>query len=99
MRPLHHSDICEVVRVLLPLSEEERPRALARFIAFADAADRFRQVTGRMHRAWGDGTLGAAVARQPRHPARSFEDFDYAQCWSMVLEAVIRFRTGRRLSP
>ncbi|MGR3794552.1 DUF7742 family protein [Vannielia sp. SX4] len=99
MRPLHHSDICEVARVLLPLSEEERPRALKRFIAFADAADRFRQVTGRAHKAWGDGTLGAAVARQPRGLARSFEDFDYAQCWAMVLDAVIRYRTGRRLLP
>lgn len=97
MRPLHHSDICEVTRVLLPLSAEARPRALERFIAFADAADRFRQLTGRAHRAWGDGTLAAAVARQPRDSARTFEDFDYAQCWAMVLDAVIRFRTGRRL--
>ena len=99
MRPLHHSDILEVVRVLLLLSAEERPRALARFIAFADAADRFRQATGTGHRAWGNGTLGAAVARQPRDAARNFEDFDYAQCWAMVLDAVIRFRTGRRIFP
>ncbi|MCO6381892.1 hypothetical protein [Oceanicola sp. 502str15] len=99
MRPLHHSDICEVARVLLPLLPEERAQAVERFIAFADAADRHRQTTGRLHRLWGDGTLGAAVARQPRALARSFEDFDYAQCWALVLEAVIRFRTGRELMP
>ncbi|MBS8226720.1 DUF7742 family protein [Vannielia litorea] len=98
MRPLHHSDVCEVVRVLLPLPASTRRVALLRFIASADAADRFREVTGRAHAQWGDGTLAAAVARYPRDPARTFEDLDYAQCWAMVLDAVARYRTGRGLA-
>lgn len=99
MRPLQHCDICEVARVLLPLEAEQRAPALDRFIALADAADRFRLATGRVHKHWGDGTLGAAVGRQPRAPARSFEDVDYAQCWAMVLDGVVRFRTGQGVMP
>jgi len=81
--------------VLLHLPGEERAGAIRRFIAFAAAADRFRRSTGRLHRVWGDGTLCAAVAHQPRARARSFEDPDYARCWALVLDAVMRFRTGR----
>lgn len=94
MRPLHHADICEVARVLLLLEPEERPRAVARFICFARAADRFRISTGRAHRVWGNGTLAAAVARLPRARPRGYEDPDYAGCWTLVLEQVIRFRQG-----
>jgi len=80
--------------VLLPLSKQERHAAIARFIAFAEAADRFRKRTGCFHRVWGDGTLAAAVARSPRARARGWDDPDYASCWALVLDAVIRHRTG-----
>lgn len=74
MRPILPGDVRAAALALLPVPLAARDAALARIFARAEAADRYRKRLGRVHPAWGDGTLAAAAraaADEPMadHPA------------------------------
>lgn len=96
MRPVLHGDVVAAARALLPLPEAERPAAMARLLAEADAADRYRRRMGRVHRLWGNGSLMAAAMARPLPPEPFLADPDYLRCLIVVLEALLARQTGRR---
>ncbi len=61
MRPVLIGDAQAAALALLPLPDRARDAALERMFTRAAAADRYRKRLGRVHPAWGDGTLAAAA--------------------------------------
>lgn len=61
MRPVLIGDVQAAALALAALPVAARDAALDRMFARAAAADRFRKRLGRVHPAWGDGTLAAAA--------------------------------------
>jgi hypothetical protein len=92
MRHLAPSDLTAAARALLPLAPPERPRAMARMIAEAEAADRYRKRAGRAHALWGNGTLEAAARGREIAPQPSLSDTDYLSCLAEVLDALVAHR-------
>lgn len=99
MRPVLAGDVAVAARVLLALPPAVRPLRLARLIATAEAADRYRRRTGRGHPLWGTGSLMAAASGMPKSPEPDFDDDGYCRCWAMVLEALLRHRSRTRAQP
>ena len=69
MRPPHLMDLDRAARAILDHAPAKRAGALARILASADIADRYRKRTGRTHPVHGDGTLWAATQRPNRPPS------------------------------
>jgi len=64
MRPVLHTDLITAASALLTVPRGQRWRAARDLVMQADAADRYRQRTGKAHADWGNGTLmAAALAR------------------------------------
>lgn len=61
MRPVLPGDVRAAALALVALPRATRDAALAAIFARAEAADRYRKRLGRVHPAWGDGTLAAAA--------------------------------------
>lgn len=68
MRTVLPGDLRAAACALLPLPLAARDAALARIVARAEAADRYRKRFGRAHPDWGDGTLAAAAGRVAAEP-------------------------------
>lgn len=89
MRPVMHGDVVAAARFLYALPEQNRYRALRRLMQQAEDADFYRRQTGKVHPAFGDGSLmTAALAKSPpSEPA--LDDRDYCGCMAMVFEALV----------
>lgn len=94
MRPLLASDVSAAARALLAVPEVERPAFCARLLEEADAADRYTRHQGRIHPVWGNGTLRAAAFAHGLAPEPGFDDPAYCSCFSIVLNALARRRSG-----
>jgi hypothetical protein len=91
MRPILPSDLDQAARALLTVPQAARPAAMGAMLAAADLADRHRKRTGRMHPAYGDGSLIAVILKQPRLPAR-FCDPAYCAAMQVVLSGIAIWR-------
>jgi len=89
MRPVTLTDLSAAARVLLALPEGRRAAGMAALIARAEAADRHRQTTGRLHPAYGNGTLlAAALAHPAADPARPGAP-EYLACLALAAGALV----------
>lgn len=72
MRPVHLADIEVAARVLLTLAPHDRADQMAKLIANADVADRYRKRLGCPHPVFGTGTIMSAAAsfRQAARPGQ-----------------------------
>lgn len=98
MRPLLHGDLVAAARVLLGLAPARRPLIMARMLAAADLADRYRRRLGRPHPRFGGGSLMAAAAAWPQRPEPMPGDADYLDCLACVIAGIRRAR-GRPPGP
>lgn len=94
MRPVTLTDLAAAARVLLAQPEAQRAAAMAALIARAEAADRLRRDSGRLHPAYGNGTLlAAALAHPGANPPPG--DCDYLACLALAAEALLRHGATR----
>lgn len=98
MRPLTHGDLVAAACAVLSLRPEDRESGIARMIAQAEAADRFRRRNGRAHPAWGNGSLMAAALMRPRAREPFLDDREYCACLALVIDVLLR-RAGGKTSP
>lgn len=98
MRRVMHGDVVAAARALRALAPQDRPRAIARMIMEAEAADRYRKRFGRAHPLFGTGALMSAAARHPRPPEPDLGDVDYLDCLHAVFAALIDRGAGRKIS-
>lgn len=82
-------DAVVVARALAALPDRLHGFALARMLAEADAANRWRQRYRAPHPRWGDGTLTAVALRRPVVPEPVLEDLRFRLCLIRVLSAII----------
>jgi len=61
MRPVLPGDVRAAALALMAVPRQERMAAFEAILSRAKAADRYRKRLGRVHPAWGDGTLAAAA--------------------------------------
>jgi hypothetical protein len=62
MRPVMHDDVVAAARALLALGAVPRGAYVRAWLDRAEAADRHRLATGRVHPRWGNGSLGGCGA-------------------------------------
>jgi hypothetical protein len=94
MRRVLAGDVAAAARVLHALPERHWRARLARLLAAAETADRYRARTGATHPVWGTGSLAAASHGMERSPEPDFDDDRYCRCWIAVLQAVMAHRAG-----
>jgi len=92
MRPVLHSDVTALARAIYLVPDARRPALCSRLLAQAEAADRHRKATGRLHPEWGDGTLMTAARTAPQADEPSFDDLEYCTCFELVLSTLIAWR-------
>ena len=83
-------DVIAAARVLAPWPRACRPKLLWRLVQEAAHADAHRRRTGRMHPAWGDGSLMAAALRRRVAKEPSLADEDYREAVILVLDWIGR---------
>ncbi|MFD2175187.1 hypothetical protein [Rhodobacter lacus] len=66
MRPILIDDVLAAAEAALACPPEARAAALARWLEEAHAADLYRKRLGRVHPAWGIGSLGDRARGEPR---------------------------------
>lgn len=94
MRPVLPGDVAAAACALLAMGALDRPDAIVRMIRRANAADRYRYVTGRAHPKWGNGSL-AAVARTMARECEPYQDDpEYCDCMLTVYAALKTQRAG-----
>lgn len=88
MRPVLPGDVAAAACALYVVHASERPDVIEKMIARANAADRYRFVTGRAHPKWGNGSLAAVAKSMPwaREPYQ--DEPDYCDCMMTVYAAL-----------
>jgi hypothetical protein len=99
MRPVLPADLDGCARALMHVPAPLRPGRIADIIRAADIADRFRKRTGRLHTAYGDGSLGSAAWRVGQVPRPPRCDADYCLCLSVVLDGLEHWRSRLSCDP
>lgn len=94
MRPVTLTDLSAAARVLLALPEGRRRAGMAALIARAETADRHRQATGRLHPAYGNGTLLAAALVHPLADPATPGAPEYLACLALAAEALVQALLG-----
>jgi hypothetical protein len=98
VRPLVGDELVRLARVLAAVEPAGRRAALDAVLVRARAADAWRQRTGRLHPAWGDGSVHGAVQGMPAAAADA-RDPDYLGALALaagVLAARRRAHLARR---
>ncbi|MCA0202835.1 MAG: hypothetical protein LCH92_00715 [Proteobacteria bacterium] len=93
MRPVTLTDLAAAARVLLALPEQQRRAGMAALIAGAEAADRYRQTTGRLHPAYGNGTLLAAALAHPAADPATPGAPEYLACLALATGVLVGQRS------
>jgi len=88
MRTVRYSDVSAAARVMLATPPAFRALVCHRMIREAEFADRYVRRLGRLHPAWGNGTLLAAARRRRLAQEPSFSDREYCVCFQHVLNAL-----------
>lgn len=86
MRAVFYGDVCATVRALLVVQSDQRGAACKRIFKEADIADRFVRRLGKVHPHWGAGTLRDAAQNRALAPDPGFDDPDFLDCLSLVLD-------------
>lgn len=92
MRPVHIADLDMVTRYLLSLPAQDHAQAAARIVARADTADRYRKRLGRVHPAFGTGTLASAIPGTVVMPRPAHYDIAGLQALGEIQCALISYR-------
>jgi hypothetical protein len=93
MRPVTTTDLIAAARVLLAFPEAKRPVAMRVLVARAQIADRHRLTTGRLHPAYGNGTLlAAALAHGQQWPDTS-DEATWLECLASAIDGVLEVRS------
>ncbi|MBT2131125.1 hypothetical protein [Aliiroseovarius lamellibrachiae] len=95
MRPVLPGDVAAAACALLMIQAERRPDAIVRMIARANAADRYRFVTGAAHPKWGNGSLAAVAKGMARLREPYQDDPDYCDCM-MTIYAALKMLRARK---
>ena len=95
MRVVLHGDVSCAARALFAVRPAQRPDLCRRMIAQAEAADRYFQCNGRLHAAWGNGSLMAAARQFPLANEPTFDDTDYCACVELVLKCLREFHAAK----
>ena len=90
MRPLLMGDLIAAARVTMLLPAAERPTCVARLLAEAEAADRYRLCHGRNHPRWGNGSLMGAAHGWPRGAEPFLSDRSFLDALGVVIAEVLR---------
>ncbi|MTI03583.1 hypothetical protein [Roseibium sp. RKSG952] len=98
MRPLLHGDVSAAARVLLALPQSERDRICTEMITEAELADQHVAQTGKLHPAYGNGSLMAAARTRTLADEPAFDDVEYCLCFELVLRQLVRFHISQRHS-
>jgi len=88
MRPVGLGDLAAAAWALAAVAPARRPGLMARILAQAEAADRFRARAGRAHPRFGNGSLMAAALAHPQAP-RAPGDPDGLAILALALGAVL----------
>lgn len=96
MRPVLHGDMTAAARALLCFPKDRRARAFALMITEAEAADKYRKVTGRRHPLWGNGSLMAAANARPQAPEPYLDDMEYCGIMALAFESLLAWRLKQR---
>jgi len=89
MRPVGLGDLVAAAGALAAVAPDQRRALMARLLAEARAADVFRRREGRIHPAFGNGTLMAAALARPQRalpPGERQALLCLAQALAAVLE-------------
>lgn len=95
MRPVLHGDVSSVARALLRVGAQERQGLCARIFAQADLAEIHVRDHGRLHPAYGNGSLMAAARRYVLADEPTFSDVEYCQCFATVLFGLLSYGRAR----
>lgn len=90
MRAVGWEDLRDAARVLLAVPADERKAVCQELFRRADTAANAAGDGGRLHRAWGNGTLKDAARSMPLAAERWVNDPEYAGCCQIVLAEIIR---------
>lgn len=85
MRPVLHSDVIAVARVVLAAPAALRESTCAKLLQQAEWADRFTRRLGKPHPFWGNGTLLGAAQGHPKAAEPTFDNPAYCSAFEMVL--------------
>lgn len=88
MKPVFYNDVLAAVSFVAAGSEADRHVRCQTLLSEADQADRFIELHGAAHPAFGDGTLAAAALRHQAHGDISFESNAGLCAWLCVLTAL-----------
>ena len=97
MRPVLHSDLRMAARALMAVPAGDRASFCTRLLEQAELADRYTRRLGKLHPAWGNGTLSGAAQGHPLGRERSLDDPDYRLACQMILEGIAARRGGAAL--
>lgn len=89
MRPVMHGDVAAAGCALLRVAPEARPGLMSRMLSEAEAADQYRQKTGRVHPLWGNGSLMAVAMARPRAREPFLDNPDYCACMALVFDVLL----------
>ena len=94
MRVPAASEIVLLARVLTRAAPEDRPGLARSILAETDAAERYLTVTGRSHRAFGDGSLMARCHMLCPPPEPLASDRAFLQCLALAATVVLAHSKG-----
>ncbi len=92
MRPVLPGDVAAAACALLTVQPRDRPDVIVRMIARANAADRYRFVTGAAHPQWGNGSLAAVAKGMARLREPFQDDPEYCDCMLTIYAALKALR-------
>jgi hypothetical protein len=93
MRGVTEVDLSAAARRLWRLPRCLWHEEMARLLARAHAADRYRKRLGRVHPFWGDGSLAAAVHLEGPPPDQPFlSDPAFLEAFAEAIHAVLSWR-------
>jgi hypothetical protein len=94
MRPVLHNDLTTAARAILAAPEAEREELVAFIIQQAEFADRYYRRIGKVHCAWGDGTLAAAARPYKLKDEPTLDNSEYCECMILVLGGLVARRSN-----
>lgn len=95
MRPILHGDLTLAAKVLLGVPMAERGGRMRQMLERASAADSYFKRFKKGHPNWGNGSLMAVAMRYDMAAEPFLDDPEYCQCWVVVFESIIAWRSER----